>query len=301
MIDPFELQRLSSQPIEPIAERLGLRVAHHKALCPFHADKHPSLTFKGSRYRCFVCGAQGGVIDLVKNVSGKKFVEACKWIADENKIIIPDNREPRPLTSAKVTTSFDATRYIRHFEHPWLSPYARQFLFEKRMLDPRVVDFCRLTSYKDWLQIPYLDQAGRLIGIQCRYMGSDPNQPRFRFPQGSVCKLYNQQVIPMLKPGEPLFISEGCSDCWSILSSGHKCVAIPSATLLKEEDLLPLQGHSCHIYPDQDEPGEKLYERLLAASLKIGFYLERHQLPSGCKDFSDYFVLVKGKGKADEK
>ena len=32
--------------------------------------------------------------------------------------------------------------------------------------------------------------------------------------------------------GEALFITEGPSDCWAMLSAGHKAIAIPSATLL---------------------------------------------------------------------
>ncbi|WP_353934264.1 CHC2 zinc finger domain-containing protein [uncultured Prevotella sp.] len=57
-MDKNELQKLRELPIEGVAERLGLRVVHHKALCPFHADNHPSLSFKVSKntYRCFVCG-----------------------------------------------------------------------------------------------------------------------------------------------------------------------------------------------------------------------------------------------------
>jgi hypothetical protein len=78
---------------------------------------------------------------------------------------------------------------------------------------------------------------GKLIGIQSRYLGADKNQPRFHFPSGNQCHIYNQQIIPMLGEGEPLYIAEGCSDCWSLLSAGHKAIAIPSATLLKKEDV----------------------------------------------------------------
>lgn len=72
MMDKFELQRLRDLPIEGVAERLGLQVSRHKCLCPFHADNHPSLSFKVSRntYRCFVCGESGSTIDLVMNSCG---------------------------------------------------------------------------------------------------------------------------------------------------------------------------------------------------------------------------------------
>ena len=61
------------------AERYGVSVNRQgKALCPFHADTHPSLSFSVRRntYRCFVCDAHGGTIDLVMNYLHKDFVEA---------------------------------------------------------------------------------------------------------------------------------------------------------------------------------------------------------------------------------
>ena len=66
-MDRIQLQKLRDLPIEGVAERLGLRVVRHKALCPFHDDHHASLSFKVSKntWRCFVCGASGGTLDLV--------------------------------------------------------------------------------------------------------------------------------------------------------------------------------------------------------------------------------------------
>ena len=313
-MDRYDIQKLRSLPIESVAERLGLRVSHHKALCPFHEDRHPSLSFSVGRnaFKCFVCDAHGGTIDLAMKVLGKNFVEACQWLANENNVILSSVQSAQSVFEKKKEFVFDAQRYSRHFERPWLSDAARSFLYDERHLDPRVIRWCRLTSWRDkqgtdWLQIPYFDMNGTLIGIQNRNLNYGKTQkndsdrdsvfvseaPRFRFPKGSVCKIYNLPVLKMLKPDEPLFITEGCSDCWAMLSSGHKAVAIPSATLLKTPDLQPLKGRICHIYPDQDTAGNQLYERLLEASVRIGFCLVRHDLPSGCKDYSDYYLQKK--------
>ena len=43
--------------------------------------------------------------------------------------------------------------------------------------------------------------------------------------------------IRRLKPGDEMWISEGPSDCWALLSAGHKAVAIPSATSLTKADI----------------------------------------------------------------
>ena len=166
-MERYEIQKLRDLPIEGVAQRLGLEVARHKALCPFHDDRHPSLSFSVRRnsYRCFVCGASGGTIDLV-------------------------------------------------------------------------------------------------------------------------------MVLNLLKPGDALYITEGSSDCWAMLSAGHKAIAIPSATLLTKRDVELLSmvnvqwSMEFHMYPDRDEPGERLFLQLQ----RVLPSLVHHQLPPGCKDFSDYYL-----------
>lgn len=294
-MEKYEIQKLRDLPIEGVAQRLGLSVVRHKALCPFHDDHHASLSFSVRRnsFRCFVCGASGGTIDLVMRHLNLGFHEACKWLADENCIILT---EYQPQTSyISHQTSFDASRYERYFERPWLNEAARRFLYEERRLDPRVVRWCRLTSWTDrqgvsWLQIPYYNQEGRLVGVQNRNLVRDA-LPRFRFPAGSQCGIYNLPVLNLLRPGEDLYITEGCSDCWAMLSAGHKAIAIPSATLLSKADAEQLSiVHSqlsiiFHMYPDRDEPGERLFLQLQ----QVLPSLVHHQLPPSYKDFGEYF------------
>ena len=300
-MDRIELQKLRDLPIEGVAERLGLRVKRHKSLCPFHDDHHASLSFSVRRnsYRCFVCGASGGPIDLVMHHLHVDFKAACRWLADEHNIILD---EWQPQTSdIGHQISFDAARYERFFERPWLNNEARKFLFEERRLDARVVRWCRLTSWKDkqgvpWLQTPYYNREGKLIGIQNRNLVKGA-LPRFRFPQGAECTIYNLPVLSLLSHGEALYITEGCSDCWAMLSAGHKAIAIPSATLLKKKDVELLStihsqlSTSFHMYPDRDEPGERLFLQLQ----KVLPSLVHHQLPPGCKDYSEFYLLTKRK------
>jgi DNA primase len=295
MMEKYELQKLRDLPIEGVAERLGLRVRMHKALCPFHDDHHASLSFSTRRntFRCFVCGAAGGTIDLVMRLLNKPFLDACRWLADEHNVILTEYKPKDTMQEAKP---FDASRYGRFFERPWLSAEARRFLFEERRIDERVVRWCRLTSWKDrqgvgWLQIPYCARDGRLVGIQNRNLVKG-GLPRFRFPSGSECGIYNLPVLDRLREGEALYITEGCSDCWAMLSAGHKAIAIPSATLLKRKDkellstLNAQRSTQFHMYPDCDEPGERLFLQLKQLLPR----LVHHQLPPGFKDFGEYFA-----------
>ena len=323
-MEKYEIQKLRDLPIEEVAKEMGIKVEHHKALCPFHDDHHASLTFstKKNSCRCYVCMSESmGTIDLVMRYLGKDFLSACRWLAEEHQVCLEDDRKREGSASSLSSeasyaggsssednssgvssgksSSFDASRYARFFEHPWLNEAARRFLFEERKIDWRVVNWCRLTSWTDkngvnWLQIPYFDMEGRLIGIQNRNLDFQKGQdaPRFRFPYGARCSIYNLPVVKRLAVGERLFITEGCSDCWAMLSAGHKAIAIPSATLLKTEDKkwLAELGERLqiewHMFPDRDAPGESLFLQLK----EILPSLVHHQLPPDCKDFSEYYL-----------
>ena len=404
-MEKYEIEKLRDLPIEEVASQLGLQVARHKSLCPFHSDHHASLSFNTRKNlcRCFVCMDESlDSIGLVMKSLHVDFPKACFWLAERNGILLEKGRGRNgwrrdsssspaasavspaspaasavsPASSAASTVSaassaasalsaasaaprspaaphsFDAARYARFFEHPWLNEAACRFLFDERKIDGRVARWCRLSSWTDrkgvnWLQIPYFDKEGRLVGIQNRNLdfhqksrptdsmdsektgksscptdftddtdskdsedskvsigsedGTDSEEaPRFRFPYGSQCGIYNLQVLKLLTPGERLFITEGCSDCWAMLSAGHKAIAIPSATLLKPEDRDVLAyisetfGVEWHMFPDRDAPGERLFLQLK----EILPSLIHHQLPLGCKDFGEAYL--KGFNPAEE-
>lgn len=326
-MEKYEIQKLRDLPIEKVAKEMGMKVEHHKALCPFHDDHHASLSFNTRRNscRCYVCmGDSVGTIDLVMKYLGKDFLSACQWLAEEHQVQLEEDRKREASSSSSSpgdsssggsssednsggsssgkSSSFDASRYARFFEHPWLNLAARRFLFEERKIDERVAAWCRLTSWTDkkgvnWLQIPYFSTEGKLIGIQNRNLDYKKGEstPRFRFPYGAKCSIYNLPIVRGMTPGEQLFITEGCSDCWAMLSAGHKAIAIPSATLLKPEDKKWLAEIGSqlkiewHMFPDRDAPGESLFLQLK----EILPSLVHHQLPPGCKDFSEYYLKEK--------
>ena len=330
-MDKFDIQKLRDLPIEGVAERLGLDVRRHKCLCPFHDDHHASLTFSLRRnsFRCFACGASGGTIDLVMKYLNVGFKEACRFL-DERRMT--KDEKLLPLTSSILPhTSFDASRYERFFERPWLNEEARRFLFDVRKLDARVVRWCRLTSWRDrrgipWLQIPYYDREGRLVGIQNRNLsnerrmtkdekqnenqnekGSNENEnenqnerrmtkdeklfsnshildrkenraPRFRFPQGSravpPCHYWTAGFYVLRKTVCPAVLTE------NLFQDNHADVELLSS--LHSQLSTPF-----HMYPDNDVPGERLFLQLQ----EVLPGLVRHQLPPGCKDFSELFLI----------
>lgn len=350
-MDRIDIQKLRDLPIEGVAERLGLTVKKHKSLCPFHDDSHPSLSFNVSKnsYRCYVCGAHGGTIDLAMKVLSKPFVEACQWLANEHNVILtewkPAQKKPRKTVAPDIPYLDNLVR------KPVIHAEASDFLFAERKIDPRVVRWLGISSIQlptpmsgapyersffnaPSLLIPYRDYNGNLISVQARFLGDSKIQdskysnieslngvaleslnspkeiPRFQFPRGSKCTIFNLPILKLLKHGEPLFITEGVTDCMAMLSAGHKAIAIPSATLLTQKDIKMLKEFAkglaekadsstltlnptplnLHMYPDADIPGEKLYFQLVSVANEIGACMVRHSLPHGFKDFGQWWA-----------
>ena len=321
-----ELDKARATPIEEVAGKLGMRVVRHTALCPFHNDKNPSLHFHSgkNRYKCFACGASGDVVDLVMRYNNVGFKEAVAEILEKKGEVLVVDDYHDDLTQKNQKTP-DIEYLSTLIAHPVLTQEARRFLFDERRIDPRVVKWCGLTSIDvptpcwRWgkafydapsLLIPYRDVDGRLLTVQGRRleelkikdlkikeMGDEDSKhyaPRFRFPPGSQAGMYNKPVLRRLREGDELWITEGPSDCWAMLSAGRKAVAIPSATSLTTDDTALLRdrvprGVTLHMMPDNDRPGMELFQ-----TLKRFFpQLRGHVLPEGVKDFGEMWKSKK--------
>jgi hypothetical protein len=74
---------LQSKPsvVETVEKYLSLRRAGKEfiGLCPFHADKNPSMSVSEEKglFHCFACGAGGDVIRFVELIEKIPFKEAC--------------------------------------------------------------------------------------------------------------------------------------------------------------------------------------------------------------------------------
>jgi len=240
-------------------------------------------------------------------------------------------RPVRPLRE-DIGGSVDVRHLSMLMAQPYLNDEAKHFLFDERKLSPEVVKRLGISSISSpvpmsgdlhggWfnapsLLIPYRDVDGNLLSVQARYLGnlrpSEPlkpsetlkpcplnpsetakQMPRFQFPKGSKCSIFNLPLLKNRKPNEHIFIAEGVSDALALSSAGYQSIAIPSATLLKKEDIELLQsvkfesGAAFHIFPDRDAPGERLYLDLK----KMLPNLLRHQLTEGFKDIGQYICI----------
>ena len=252
------------------------------------------------------------------------------WRPEENGVMKTLKRTVKKVHLPKniqETFIFDEVIYTWLINHATLLEPAKEFLFIERHLNEDIVQKLRIGSivysniikdslvnlfgeemclktglvrrgdyglyfyfYTPCLLFPYYDQDGRLIGIQSRYLGTKKNVPRFQFLSSQKSRLYNLPILNNLKQGDKLYISEGITDCLALLSDNLNAVAIPSATILPMEDLILLKNYDLHMYPDQDDAGEKAYMTIRRFFINHYSTVKREKLPEGTKDYCDFYI-----------
>ena len=318
------INKLQELDIEEVALKLGMDVRKHKALCFKHDDHNPSLSFSVSKnlYKCWVCGAGGGPIKLVQDKNGLNFQEACVWLASQLNSWWSENELDKKKTKTTkvfikknegVSRPFDEEVYTWLIDDAKLSDLANEFLFVKRHYKDDVIRNLNIKSisssekvcvalinyfgedrcvesglirygeygrhfyfYTPCLLFPYYEQDGRLAGIQSRYLGDNIKAPRFQFMLSQKTRLFNLPVLNTLNRGDRLYIS----------------VAIPSATIMPWEDLVLLKGYDLHMYPDQDEAGQRALIELRRFFVNHYTTLKMEKLPEGIKDYCDYYTTT---------
>lgn len=229
----------------------------------------------------------------------------------------------------EVLSPFDEEVYTWMIDNAKLSALANKFLFEERHFEKEVIYGLNIKSvsysekvlealinhfgesrciesglirrgeyrryfffYTPCLLFPYYEQDGSLAGIQSRYLGDNPKAPRFQFMSSQKTRLFNLPVLNTMSRGDRMYISEGITDCLALLSNGLKAVAIPSATILPLEDLVLLKGYDLHMYPDQDEAGQRALMELRRFFVNHYTTLKLEKLPDGVKDYCDYYATT---------
>ena len=82
-------------------KKSGMR---YKALCPFHEDRSMGSFIvypKGNCYKCFSCGAKGGVIEFLMEYEKLSYPDALRWLGKKYNIDVDDVKvnwtyTPRP-------------------------------------------------------------------------------------------------------------------------------------------------------------------------------------------------------------
>lgn len=133
------MSRLPEQFIEQVAQATDIvdLVSQYVALkkkgrefvglCPFHDDKNPSMSVSPAKqiFKCFACGAGGGVYQWVMMYDKLKFPEAVRALAERAGIPVPQDSAGPPRregtydrSDLKRAMSFAAEFYRRQLHSP---------------------------------------------------------------------------------------------------------------------------------------------------------------------------------------
>lgn len=248
----------------------------------------------------------------------------------KNNIKVIRTKKRVKLEETEKSFSIDVAQWI--LDNNLLTKKGEEFLFGERFLNTEVIKqlkivsiddskllvekmakvfdsktlqnsgFITVTNGKSYFRLftpclifPYYDIRSNLVGIQSRYLGINEDAPRFQFISAQKTRLYNLPVLNTIKFGEDLYISEGITDCLALLSVGKKAVAIPSATILPQFDLIKLKTYKLHMYPDQDNAGRQAYVNLRKFFINHYATFKAEQLPEGVKDYSEYYITMHGR------
>jgi hypothetical protein len=274
MIDADEIR--ARFPIEEEAAKHVTLIQNgreFKALCCFHREKTPSLTFvprvadpKGVGYfHCFGCAAHGDVIDLVRLAHGVGFPEACEILCGRTE------RKPtrKPVQSAPIVLDPYADLAAatppdrRVIAGQWLELWNPKGLLKS---PPRPLWKCRADAaypYRspDWQLLGYvlrinLEDGGKITPT-IRYARCPDGMARWaswRFEKPRP--LYRAEYLSR-EPG-PVIVCEGekAADAAAVLlgaltvtwPNGGKSVHYADWSLLKGRDL--------YLWGDADQEGE---------------------------------------------
>ena len=72
----------SAVPMERVLAAYGIQVQRGKALCPFHADHHPSMQVYPDGYYCFACGSGGDAVKFISRMEGIKNSAAAMRLSE---------------------------------------------------------------------------------------------------------------------------------------------------------------------------------------------------------------------------
>lgn len=314
-----------------IAKRLGIQIINNnKAICPFHNDTNPSLSFniKYNYYHCFSCGASGDNIKLVREILNYDFKQSIEFIiGKEYKTILYNDRSKSVELNSNYNQIYrtfinllDNEDAIKYLEKRRISKYQvinhniknipiekdKQFAIIKKLLKyyneedllksgivskSKNYQTLYLFHFKHRLIIPYFDTDGiKINAIQGRVIDNNNTAPKYLFNLNSKDSIYN---INTLNENKDIVLCEGVIDCLSLERLGYTSIAISGATksnLISSYDIL--KKYNIYIFSDNDEAGEKLIKKLYKLDNYKGKFLTNKFTNKKIKDINELLMTI---------
>ena len=319
----------SANPIENVVaeyQSLTKRGANFWGICPFHADRHPSMSVSPSRqiFKCFVCGEGGNVFKYVQHVEGVSFAEAVRMLANRAHIEMPDDLEETPEEKQRRIEREQLVRenqekqkeYEKH--RAWrdsreegrisvciFSEYLQKRAISEEAAEAFGLGYAVQGEFRGRITYPFYSTSGVVVGWTARTL--DPNE-RAKYKNSAESVLFKKdsllfglrQAARNIQHEKSVYIVEGQNDVIRMWMCGFRNTVAGSGTAFGEKQVALLRRYcdKAILMYDGDDAGRNATLKSMKLLLKAGFDVRVVQMPQD--EDPDSWLLRLGKEKNEE-
>lgn len=294
----FDARRLNAISILEVARRLGCCLQRagsvYKTRCPWHDDRHPSLTLYArtdeNRCHCFSCNQGGSVIDFVMQHEQWSFQKACQWLSNDFCIstlpkgtVVPrPQRKPQVLLPKQEYTyiPMDMVNKLVSTENSLCQCLMHIFSVEavEWLVDEYCIGSYTMYGIDGYTVFPSIDIKGRVCNVKVQHYDSDPCSEKFghsdqrtywlgsiwsssgHLPKDAAFRsscLFGEHLLPRYPDSVIALVESPKNALFGALAFPQMTwVAVGNKGMLKREVLSPLQGRDVIVIPDRDAISE---------------------------------------------
>lgn len=277
--EAIEILKSDSENLKKIMEYYGVNILKNKSKCPFHNDKHPSLSIKGGKYKCFTstCGESGDLIDFIRHKEGLTVLDSVK----------------KAIEILGLNYTIEKTKLDKLKE--WIEKNnATWYADESFKLED-------VYFYHDKDDLPVL--------ARIKYKNTDTGKKQFSqanivdcgdyykldYKTEKINLIYNMpRVVKSIQENKDIFLVEGEKDALNLQRIGFTATTCREINSVNNNVLSPLINSKLIVIHDNDEAGRihlnNVKKRLLpiTKSFKVPFIKEIHFEKDTKQDISDF-------------
>lgn len=266
-------------------------------LCPFHADRHPSLQVNPATqtYACFACGEHGDVFEFVRKMEHCSLGEAVsKLEGGRTGGAAGGVKEPLAAVGRMVIRRQPPKDNLRFLK--MLLPYACGC----SELTPAYLDFevgqSPVQVAEEWktmcnrIVFPVRDEEGELVGFGARRLSDeDTKSPKYinssasdGYDKGGTLYGLNRARAVITKE-DCVFLTEGYKDTIAMHAAGFINTVALCGTALTGRHIALLKKYTKSVYLllDGDEAGQVASRKAVGLLRAAGMDVESLLLPGG--------------------
>jgi len=206
--------------------------SHYVTNCPFcDRENHLYINTASGMFDCKVCGVGGPF---------KKFI---------GQFLNKSKTEKYEGNFTRATAESYAKKLEDHTT-------VKEYLFTERRLSPEIVkQYLVGVNDRGDISIPHFEND-KVVGMKFRYLGEDPNRPKYYFSKGSKPTLFNNAILK--SNPKSIIIVEGEFDLLAGRTYGIKnIIASPGAAFKKFDWGTLSEIETIYICYDSDDAGQK--------------------------------------------